>query len=183
MKVFKRIITVALAGVLALSALTGCSLFKTKATVEGTVTLKENDAVVFADAPFLMVTNGDISYTKYEANGTVNETISDGTYNFSRAYPSGTGGVQWAKSAAAEAGATSKADMKKGTMTIDGKEYTTQTYDEVTYYCLDGKSLAYIYTKSGEGEITIKITNMSEDIDEYESLLVLPADSDVAAAS
>lgn len=174
MKLFKRIAAAALVGAMALTALVGCSQSgSSESTIEGTVTVKNGDTV--SNGTVLMVTDGNVSYSKYVIDGTVIEAVTSADAVYERTYAEGVSDVKWTKSAPEAEPDTSNA--KSGTMTIDGASLQTVTYDDVTYYCFSGNSLQYVYMNDAEGETTIKITSITASADT--SLLQIPAAADV----
>lgn len=181
MRSFKKAAAAILSGVIALAALAGCSQSAGTCTVKGTATISVNGTQTVADAPVVIAADGQKSYTSYEVDGSVIETLSDGTSYYQRTYAQGTEGGKWTKSAAPALQVSESDEAKSGTMTIDGKEYQTLTYDDVCFYCYDGGSLKYIYSNSDGEEITIKITSISTKVDS--NLLKVPAASEIEAAA
>lgn len=182
MKLFKRVALAAVACAMALSALTGCSSGSNSFTINGTISLAVNGEKVITDAPLTAMSDGSSTYTKYEYQGTVIEALQTGSDYYQRAYAAGDTDTKWTKSAAQTATATTASSTAKtGTMTIDGTEYETMTYDDITYYCLLNNELKCIYSSNDGDETTIKIDSMSADVDE--SLLKAPDASMVESAS
>lgn len=175
MKIFKRIAAAALVGVMALTALVGCSQSSSsQSTIEGTVTIKNGDTV--STGTMLMVSDGTTSYSKYVIDGTVMESIFDASASYERTYAEGETDAKWTK--AAPVTETDTSNAKNGTMTIDGTELQTVTYDDVTYYCFSGNSLQYVYMNDADGETTIKITSITATADT--SLLQIPSADAIA---
>lgn len=181
MKILKRILTLAAAGAMALAVLTGCAGSSSKFTLQGTVTVNEGGQTVIADAPITMASDGKATYTKYEYNGSTYESLISGTDAYEKTYATGTSGTKWTKSTVQASSSSSSSTATTGTMTIDGTEYQTQTYDNITYYCTENGKLKYLYQNDGQQEITIKIDSLSADVDS--SLFTVPADSEVEAAA
>lgn len=181
MKIFKRIMVAALTGAMALSVLTGCSQTASAYTMQGTASMKVNGEQVVTDAPLTMVSDGASAYTKYEIDGSTVEALVIGSDYYQRVYTNGTADAKWTKTTLAATEASADASVKTGTMVIDGVEYQTQTYDEATYYCFDGNTLKYAYTKNGNEEVTVKIDSISTKVDT--SVLKAPADSEIEAAA
>lgn len=180
MKLFKKIMAAALSAAMALAAFTGCSS-GSKYTIEGTMTMSVNGEQVAVDTPVVMASDGSSSYARYEVDGVVIEGLTSGGYYYQRAYEAGTEGAKWTKEVSTVEAVSSDAEVKYGTKVIDGKEYETQTTDDINFYCMDGNELKYIYSNDGSEEFTIKITSISGTVDS--SLLKAPADSEIEAAS
>lgn len=180
-KHFKQIFSVLLAGVMALVLLAGCSQ-SSAYTISGTVTIRQNGETALADAPITIVTDGGKSYIKYEIEGYTVESIADSSSYYERSYPTGTAGGKWSqRSASSASSASTSTEAKSGTMTIDGVEYTTLTYDDVTYYCYKDNSLACLYTNTGAEETVIKISSIRTEVDT--SLFQLPSASEIENAA
>lgn len=180
MKLFKKILVTALSAAVALSVFTGCSQ-TSKYTIEGTMTMRVNGEQVVVDAPVTMASDGSSSYAKYEINGTTIEGLTVGSDYYERAYTTGTTDAKWTKTASTISAVASDAEVKYGTMVIDGTEYQTQTYDNVNFYCMDGNDLKYLYSKDGSEEFLIKITSISATADA--SLFTVPDASQIESAN
>jgi len=182
MKLFKRIMAAAAAGVMALAVFTGCSSGNSGSyTINGTLSMRSNGQEVVAGAPITIVSDGSATYLSYEVEGNTVEGLTIGTDYYERVYPTSSSGAKWTKSTVEAAAAASEAELKTGTITIDGTEYQTQTYDEVSYYCLEDGLLKYLYLKEGTEETFIRIDSVSNEIDS--SLLAAPAASEIEAAA
>lgn len=180
MKLFKKVMAAALSAAMALAVFTGCSA-GSKYTIEGTMNMSVKGEQVAVDTPVVMASDGSSSYAKYEINGTTIEGLTSGGYYYQRAYATGTSGAKWSKEVSTIQAVSADAEVKNGTKVIDGKEYRTQTYDDISYYCLDGNELKYIYFNDGNEEYTIKITSISSTVDS--SLLKAPAEAEIESAS
>lgn len=180
MKKFKRVAAVILSGIMAVAALAGCSQTSSACTIKGTATINIDGEQVVADAPVVIAADGQRSYTSYEVDGSMIETLSDGTNYYERTYAKGTEGAKWTKSAASDVQVTESDEAKSGTMTIDGNEYQTLTYDDMCFYCYDDSgSIKYIYSSYDGEEITIKITSISTTVDD--GLLDVPTADEIEA--
>lgn len=181
MRSFKRIFSVLLAGAMALAVLAGCSQASSSYTISGSVTLRQNGETAVAGAPITIVADGGKTYITYEAQGYTFESLSDASSYYSRAYATGTTGTKWHQSALDTSSTAASSDAKTGTLTLDGVEYTTVTYDDINFYCYQNDNLAAIYAKTGAEETIIKIGSISAEADA--SLLKTPDASEIESAA
>lgn len=182
MKLLKRFVAAAAAGVMALAVFTGCAGRNSSAfTLTGAVSMSKGGQTAVSEAPVTIVSDGTSTYLSYTVDGNTYEGLTSGNDYYERTYATGTSGAKWTKSALPAAAVSADSSVKTGTITIDGKEYQTQTYDEATYYCTEDNQLKYVYMKTGDEETTIRIDSLSTKIDS--SLLAAPAASEIEVAA
>lgn len=176
MKHFKQVLSALLAGAATLVLLAGCSQ-SGACTLNGTITIRQNSETILTDAPITIAADGSKTYMRYEIEGYTVETLSDSSASYERVYATGTASTKWSKSAASGSSVSASTESKTGAMTIDGTEYTTLTYDDVTFYCYKDSSLACIYSNTGTEETIIKISTISTEVDS--NLLKAPSASEI----